>query len=671
MKRSFAVVLGLAALGILIKLAGKEWSPTAVRTMAPTAPVATEPSPVAANLEDALRARYTDPKDQALVERTLRKYHHNALAIERSDGIRGLALLDRLDLEAIYLYEKYPREFQRLRDTLTDASAADLLLHWRDYFGLKRADETDRNILISEISRLSPVQRRAAAKYPSVLPLLLADPTGVTELIERHSQDIPRDSSDAEPASSDLADALAVLSFVSLEHGSADLRAALRTIDEHGPLALAAFRLQGLDGFALVQLYGPVLDALGGALPLDQSLILLRVNAEFVDELLRSHRPETVASHLRHVAAAGLVAKVGGTPNGLRLVVEHGRRGEQALIQAGPDAADVVYEDYADPTLRNQAVEALAEHGTMALAMLDKYATDPDFRDILRTHGAAVIPPVAQSDASPATLAYLQSKEKCSFAEAVAKSALALSGDNGQATIRTIKKDGLERVAALQSTDLEFYQFLPLYDLLHLGGVLSRGYTPTTGELTWALVDGTFVVADVLSLAAVQPEGAVAAEATRAQVKTATREAAEAAARGAIDEATEAAGRSLALARRGVLASAASSPSVVTTQRLARWWTVRLAGGTYPVLRRLPEALPHLTLNELTNLGRSLCTKAGLRLSTWKPLRWLKVGSEVIMRIPPQRGLKYVAAQGVQAGVGIIAFHKMEEHLASRRPQNP
>ena len=68
------------------------------------------------------------------------------------------------------------------------------------------------------------------------------------------------------------------------------------------------------------------------------------------------------------------------------LIVEHGTRGEQALAQAGPDAADVIYDDFADAMLRKQAVEALAVHGTMALAMLDKYATDADFRDILRTY---------------------------------------------------------------------------------------------------------------------------------------------------------------------------------------------------------------------------------------------------------------------------------------------
>jgi hypothetical protein len=30
-----------------------------------------------------------------------------------------------------------------------------------------------------------------------------------------------------------------------------------------------------------------------------------------------------------------------------------------------------------------------------------------------------------------------------------------------------------------------------------------------------------------------------------------------------------------------------------------------------------------------------------------------------------------VGAQAVQAGVGVVGFHKMEEHLASRRPHQP
>jgi hypothetical protein len=653
MKRTFALVALLAALGVLCKLALKEVPPGMPHSKAGGAGVsATATAAATVDPETELRDRFADPRDRELVDRTLAKYHHNALAIARTDGLRGLALLDRLDLEAIYLYEKYPGDFRRLRDSLSDDAAADVLLHWREYFGLKRADEVDRAILVAEIARLGPRQRRIAARYPGALPLLLADPDGVTALAERWSD---------EPA--ELADALVVLDFVSLEHGAADLRAALRTLEDHGPLALEAFRLQGLDGFALVALYGPVLDALGDALPLDQALILLRVNAATVDALLASRPPETVAAHLRHVAAVGLVDAVGGNPSALRLVVEHGTRGEQALLQAGPDAADVVYEDFTDAVLRNQAVEALAEHGAMALAMLDKYATDADFRDILRTHGAAVIPPLAQVDADPEKLAFLQSREKPSFQESLARSLLLLAGENGQATIRTIKNEGLERVASLHSTELKYYQFLPLYDVLHLGNVLRRGYTPTKGELTWALVDGCFVVADVLSLAAIQPEGVVAAEAARTEVKAATREVAKEIGRELAEEAAESAAESLT--RHAAAHSVESS-----TQRLARWWSVRLAGGTYQVLRRFPEALPRLGLDGLAELGRPLCAKAGIRLSTWRPLRFLKDGQEIILRIPPERGLKYVAAQAAQASVGVVAMHKMEEHLASRRPQS-
>ncbi len=245
-----------------------------------------------------------------------------------------------------------------------------------------------------------------------------------------------------------------------------------------------------------------------------------------------------MAGHLRHVAAAGLVEPVGGSPDALRLVVEFGERGERALAKAGPDAADVVFEDFADATLRNQAVEALAEHGPMALAILDKYAADPDFREILRADGPAVIPPIARADSAPEALALLKSKPRWSWSERLAHSVLALSGDSGQATIRLIKDDGLSRVAELDKSDVEFQQFLPLYDLLHLANVARRGHSPTSGEMAWALIDGCFVVADVLSLAAVQPEGVVAAEAARAEVRSAVKRAVGSTGREAVEAAT-------------------------------------------------------------------------------------------------------------------------------------
>jgi hypothetical protein len=642
MKRTLAAIALLTALCALFKLTVKERGMIEPEASAPTAVTSHEP-----DAATELFARY--PEQSELVHRVYKEYRQNAIAIEKTDGIRGLTMLDKLGVEALYLYERHPNDFRRLRDSLTDAAAADVLLHWREYFSLKHADDTDRRVLISEISRLTPAQKRLAARYPNLLPLLLTEPEGVMSLVERWSGE-----------STELTDALALLNFISLEAGAADLRGAIRALDSQGPLALQAFRVQGLDGFALVSMYGPILQELGSALPLEKSLILLRVNSEYVDDLMRTHQPKMVADHLRHIAAARLVEGVGGSPNGLRLVVEGGQVGERALHAAGPDAADVVYEDYADSALRIQATAALAEHGKMALVMLDKYSADNDFREILLKHGAAIIPPIASVDASPETLALLRSKDKLSWREWMAKGVLSMSGDNGQATIALIKKDGLERVTELNSTQTEFYQFLPLYDLAHLGTVVSRGQSPTSGEMAWALIDGCFVVADVLSLAALQPEGAAAAEAARSEVKSVAKQAAKAVGSELVEDATAVASRNLT--KRGAEAASLN---------LSKWWAVRSVGGTYKVLSQVPQALTRLSSAELASLGRALCTKAGYRLSTFAPVRFFRGGVEVIRAIPPTKGLKYLGVQGLQATVGLVGIQKMEEHLKSRRPQTP
>ncbi|CAN5915341.1 hypothetical protein BH23PLA1_BH23PLA1_34620 [soil metagenome] len=649
MKQTFAVVILLAALGVLFKLAFKENE----RARPEVAPVrADAQAQVSDEIEDrgpeeALRAKY--PEDLELIDRVLRRYRQNALTIERTDGLRGLVLLDRLDMEAIFLYERYPADFRRLRDTLNDEAAADILLHWREYFGLKRADERDRKILIAEISRLSSAQRRAAAAYPHALPLILTDPVGVTELIERWRDDPER-----------LGDALALLDFISLEPGAADLRAAVRTLDDQGELALEAFRLLGLDGFALVHLYGPVLRSLGETPPLELALILLRVNSDYVDSLLRTHSPELVASYLRHVSAAGLIAEVGSSPNALRLVVEYGASGERALEHAGPDAAEVVYQEYSDASLRQQAVLSMAEHGPLALAMLSKYAIDPEFRDILRTYGPAIIPPIASADAGPENLAFLRSQSALTMKERVALGITSLSRESGQGTIRLIKKDGLDRVAELSEAEMNYYELVPLYDVVHLGNVLRRGYSPTKGEMTWALIDGCFVVADVLSLMVLQPEGVVATELARTEVKVVAREAVKTLERGLAEQGTEVAGR--VAGRRAALGT-----SEAASEHLSKWLVVRAAGGTFEVLRKFPEAMSRIGIGEMTRVGRPFCEKAGLRLSTWGPIRFLKNGEVLIRRVPLDRSYKYMTAQALQVGVGVVAFHKMEEHLASRR----
>ena len=329
MKRTFAVVALLAALGVLSKLAVKPMAPGARTGQAPFGGRSRRARRWERSRRPAaeLLRRYADrpEAERALVGRVAERFRQTATAIDHSDGIAGLRLLDKLDIEAIYLYEKHPKEFHRLREILNDDAAADVLLHWREYFGLKRGDDTDRAILVAELAQLNPAQRRLAARYPSALPLILADPSGVAELIESCGGD-----------ETTMSESLVILSMISLEQGASDLRAGLRTLENHRTLALDAFRQQGLQGFALVCLYGQVLDALGGSMPLDQSLIVLRVNSDYVDQFLQTHRPETLASHLGHVAARGLVEAVGGGPQALRLAIEFGEPGERALAEPGP-----------------------------------------------------------------------------------------------------------------------------------------------------------------------------------------------------------------------------------------------------------------------------------------------------------------------------------------------
>ena len=178
------------------------------------------------------------------------------------------------------------------------------------------------------------------------------------------------------------------------------------------------------------------------------------------------------------------------------------------------------------------------------------------------------------------------------------------------------------------------------------------------------------MIADALSLAAIQPEGAIAAESVRAEVKAAVREGARSAGRELVETAAVPAGKAAVrrataenLRRLGSTGTGSAAGTLVDRQNRP--------AAQNEVLRQIPEALPRLTLDQITEMARPLAAKAGIRLSAWKPIRLLKDGTEVILSIPPQRGLKYLSAQAIQAGVGVVGFQKMEEHLASKRPQTP
>ncbi|MBI1322660.1 hypothetical protein GC170_05685 [bacterium] len=592
-----------------------------------------------------LIAKYaSDPESAALVQRVLEKYAQSAINLEKTDGLRGLKLLDLLDLEALYLYERYPKDFRRLCGLVDEKAAARILLTWRDYLGLKRADETDRALWIAELERLSPSRRALVEKYPELLPLMMSEPEAVASLVDRTESD-----------PDDLRDSLIALQLVSLKEGPRSLRKIVDTLERHPKWALEALRQRGPEGLLLVSIFGDVIESLSNDSILNDSLIALHVSCEDSQIYLRDHSPQSLAAHLRHLSAVGLLTKVADHPNALRLTLDYGDRGEAAVRAAGADAAEIVYQVYSDSVLRRQAVESLADHGSQAALVLEKYAPDHQFREILRRDGSAVIPPIARSDMNPDLVARLRSKNERTVVESLALGVMSLSGDSGQAAIRMIYEDGLPRAAQVYDAELSAVEFLPLYDLTHLANVLAHGYAPTSGEWTWAMFDGAFVVADVLGLAALQPEAVAASEMTRGQIKNVAKAGAR--------EAAE------SLGNRSVRAAVETGHQGASqaARRAGTWYSVRQAGGLSRVLSQLPRAMDKMGLEGIESFARPLARKAGLTLSRFEPLRFMKDGREVLMSIPRERGMKYLAVEGAQAGVGLAAFWKMEEHLASRR----
>ena len=659
MKRLFALVILLAALGATLKLAShlalsaRLNITTANRSSPQNAPQSgiSDQTPMVAQHAltelDAIRVAWaarswTTANDAELALRMLDKYAYTAVRIEATDGLRGLKLLEALDLNAVTLYESHPTEFRTLRDALRDDdAAATILLQWRDYFGTKLTDHQDRRALVNAVASLPRAARKAAAEYPNALPLLLTDPQGVLDLINDW-----RDTPER------LGDVLAILSFADLESGGADLRIAVRGLRLHGPLAMEAYRVRGISGFILVCLYGDLIQEIGDHPPLNDVLTLIEANSDDLDQLLRIRRPDDLARLIRHVAAVNLVKEVGGAPQGLRFVSRYGEEGEKALRQVGSWAVPIVSAFESDPTLANQAVRAMAVHGQEGYRILSKYADDADFRLILKTYGPAVIPPIARVDQIPETLQRLKENPDPSLSQVFIQGLMAIGRESGQGVIQTIKDEGMERVAWLHAAEgLQPQELLPLYEVVNLANVLSRGWTPSMGELTFALFDVAFIIMDVVSLGSLQPEGVAAIEAARTNLRSSARATLREVGEGATTRMT-------GHPARDVLGW--------TGRRLA----VEQAGGLFATLKRLPEVLPKLTPGEMADLARPLATKLRLNLARFAPVRLLHSGVETVRPIAI-RGTKYMSDNLIAAGVGIVAISKMEEYLQSRRAPHP
>ena len=186
MKRAFAIAALVAAVAVLTKLTFKPVVPDSSSSSVPIAhsPNSSADEGTAAHPDpkSGLIAKYRSSPPEILdtVARVAERFGRNAQD-DRADRRSARAGAARPagpggDLPL----RKASRRIPPAARLSGQDAAADLLLHWREYFGLKRADDTDRGILIAQIASLTPAQQRLAARYPSALPLILADPAGVT-----------------------------------------------------------------------------------------------------------------------------------------------------------------------------------------------------------------------------------------------------------------------------------------------------------------------------------------------------------------------------------------------------------------------------------------------------------------------------------------------------------
>ncbi|MFM7591106.1 MAG: hypothetical protein ACKO85_04860, partial [Isosphaeraceae bacterium] len=106
-RRFLALTMLLLGLSVMLKLAR---TPKSVLPL----PVVASADSFSIAKQDLIKRYENNQFEGELIRRVLEKYAQTAVNLEKTDGLRGLKLLDTLDLEAVYLYENHPREFRRL-----------------------------------------------------------------------------------------------------------------------------------------------------------------------------------------------------------------------------------------------------------------------------------------------------------------------------------------------------------------------------------------------------------------------------------------------------------------------------------------------------------------------------------------------------------------------------
>ncbi len=506
-------VLGLTGLWLAFWLAapaGCDW-PSARPTAAPSAEAAAstaagsgaaedpharagEPSPVLAEL----RALLPEMDDSSLVQ-LADQYGNTAVNVARQHGQAGAEVILAWGAQGVAVMREQPDTFDKLAARLSGPTAATCLVHLHRHFQ-ELASGAGLPGFLDRVESLPSPLKALARKYPAMLPFLVLAPE------EAHA------ALQAEP---DLC--LACFPAVDLRPGPAALRRVARMIVEHGPRARDWVQARGLDGLLLADSFPCYLQR-PPPMELPVFLEILSQNQDDVAALVQAGRQEEIWPALAIlVREDGLLpeqpAGEDAPPRGswltlacddehtLRFLLDYGTDGVRVLKQVWPDTyatgvtlPGLLYEGYrheGDPAeLRAHAWQSLLDNPwgarqsfQMLLLMASRPGQDP-----------ATIHPRCQQFRQ--LLGRLDHRVVAYLAEAEAAGSLTAT------RYARLMERGLDELQAWSAPPSMMVEMLPLYDVVHLGWVLAKGYTPTHGEVVFACVDAGFTAWDIATLGA-------------------------------------------------------------------------------------------------------------------------------------------------------------------------
>jgi len=433
-----------------------------------------------------LIAKYS--KHSAVVERVLKEYYLNGYEMEKAHGLNGLLALDALGVDALFLNQRYPQVFGRALHSGGPESVQAVFTCWGPLLDIEGVKSPHVQRWLQVLASLERHQMDVLAKHPKALPAIAVSPEEVCRFLDGRSADAD------EP-------------FLFIDYSrdpKGQVARLLVGLRQAGRFTKDFGEIGGFPGLMLYCAHSSLLDTLVPKFGVLPSYAIVQANAASLSDLRDSYSSDEIVTALLPYSASNeknraVREALARSAFGIRLLLEFGDKGAGCLAATGPLGADLLYGSYGQTEeLREAVVRVLVDGKLAAWDALERYATNPKFRDILlKDYAVAAVLQIERADQLAMWRDHYESlpaKEKTRFNTVV--SVLTTWSNTGEGEIDMIH----ERGAAYVNDTLSFVELAPGYDVVHLVKLLASGKVPTAGEWAWAAIDAAFLVADAVEI---------------------------------------------------------------------------------------------------------------------------------------------------------------------------